>query len=78
MPKRLYEIEFRGTSCVIKVNQHLDNDKIEAIASRLPRRHKLTEFERGTDKTVLTYGVAYGQPLTRDEVEEAIEAAGLG
>lgn len=76
--KRLYEIEFRGTSCVIKVNQHLDNDKIEAIASRLPPRHKLVNFQRGTPRTILTYGVAYGKPLTLREVEAALTAALLG
>lgn len=78
MPERLYEIEFRGTSCVIKVNQHLDNDKIEAIASRLPRRHRLVSLRRGDNKTVLTYGVGYGKPLTLREVEVALTAARLG
>lgn len=78
MPKRLYEIEFRGTSCVIKVNRQLDNDKIEAIASRLPPRHKLVNFQRGTGETILTYGVGYGKPLTLREVEVALTAALLG
>lgn len=73
-----YEIKFDGANCVITFGDQLDNAGIRNLASRLPRRHKLTKFERGTDKTVLTYGVAYGQPMTRDEVEKAIKTAGLG
>ena len=73
-----YEIKFDGANCVITFGCQLDNAGIRNLASRLPRRHKLTKFERGTDKTVLTYGVGYGKPLTLREVKTALEAALLG